>query len=537
MIRNSIIFILFFLLTACGGGGDSQFNNELPVADAGEYQVVDEQTEVELSGIGTDLDGSVVSYNWVQIAGTRVILNDANTPVATFVSPGVVLEETLLFQLTIIDNKGGKDTDKVEVMVVFTEDNDFNYSQELFGISQTLFIGAIDQDDNTGIVSVNGVDTGPVSKAFILDWGDGTSPEDQWFPFSHTYGDTGRNYKITVTSTYSDGTSNTQKALVQFTTFDIDSVQLPDELQVRIPSEEVVLESHWYSAPTDLTTFDDSFFILTPRNVLEYILTVAATIQMEAVNDNVFLVDGSFRQVVLRDADFGGAYSLWYTSPVSFAAGDYIFQNNIDYSSLLHEMGHNFSLNSPAEFHYGGRIDGSANAIYSESMARIFQYSTGYQIMNNLKTYNIHEDLALVMENSFRTSVHNLRVDYENYISEGSPYSSWNDPITQIDETFGTFSAISYKFMLHAEQSNKGYILPLRRMMCLLQQFDVVMHEAYNQSENTLEADAFRATLMVTALSYAFDEDLRQEFTDLNFPMDNNYYAELISGVPPTCAY
>ena len=38
-------------------------------------------------------------------------------------------------------------------------------------------------------------------------------------------------------------------------------------------------------------------------------------------------------------------------------------------------------------------IDGNANAIYSESMAQIFQHATGYEIVNNYDYYGLSEDL------------------------------------------------------------------------------------------------------------------------------------------------
>jgi hypothetical protein len=114
------------------------------------------------------------------------------------------------------------------------------------------------------------------------------------------------------------------------------------------------------------------------RATVEYVLSVAAWIQCEFTNGDVYAPDGNFQQVVLRDADFGGMYSIWFTPPPGFAAGDYAFQGSPEDSSLFHEMGHNFTLNSPVEFCYGGKIDGWANAIFSETMAQIFAHATAF---------------------------------------------------------------------------------------------------------------------------------------------------------------
>ena len=42
----------------------------------------------------------------------------------------------------------------------------------------------------------------------------------------------------------------------------------------------------------------------------------------------------------------------------------------------MHEMGHNATLNSPADYYFGGKTDGPANAILSETIAQIFQHAT-----------------------------------------------------------------------------------------------------------------------------------------------------------------
>ena len=64
-------------------------------------------------------------------------------------------------------------------------------------------------------------------------------------------------------------------------------------------------------------------------------------------------------------------------------------------------------------------------------------------------------------------------------------------------------------------------------MMKLLQLFDSSMLTSYAPTENTEAAATFRSTLMVTALSYAFSQDLRSEFESLNFLIDNYAFEQL----------
>jgi len=181
----------------------------------------------------------------------------------------------------------------------------------------------------------------------------------------------------------------------------------------------------------------------------------------------------------------------------------------------MHEMGHNFTLNSPASYYYGGKIDGNANAIFSESMAQIFQHATAYEIVNNFDTYGLSDDIAFDIEQNAISSINLVR-------SSMKTTSFWkgifflNNPATPEDETFHILYDCSLQILHHAENDGFGYKIPLKRMMALLQLFDADLRQRYDQQNSNLAADTFRSTLMVTALSYAFSTDLRSEFRNLN---------------------
>ena len=278
-----------------------------------------------------------------------------------------------------------------------------------------------------------------------------------------------------------------------------------------------------------MTYFDDNYFSIIPRSTIEYVLTIAALIQKDFVNDNVYQTDEGFKQVILRQPSFEGMYSLWYTNPVGIVIGNTGFQGTIQWSSLFHEMGHNFTLNTPQDYYYGGKIDGNANAIFSESMAQIFQHATAYEIINNAGRYGLSEYMVCEIKQSAISSILIVRNAYEKYLNSGMEFCSWNDPETSEDETFNTFMTIAYKFCEHAENAGLGYRTPLKRMMEFLQIFNEDLKQRYAPHSNTPIASTFRATFMVAALSYAFSTDLRMEFKDLNFPVSDEIYEELIN--------
>ena len=99
---------------------DSFISNEPPTANAGLDQRVDENTLVTLLGSGTDSDGTIASYEWIQIGGTPVQLFGADTPNPSFTAPEVDSDEELVFELGVFDDAFGFAADTVTVTVLST---------------------------------------------------------------------------------------------------------------------------------------------------------------------------------------------------------------------------------------------------------------------------------------------------------------------------------------------------------------------------------------------------------------------------------
>ena len=93
--------------------------NQVPSADAGADQSVNEGDNVSLDGSGSsDSDGTIQSYSWLQTAGTSVTLDDSSSTTPSFIAPSVgAAGETLTFELIVTDNDGDTDTDTVDINV------------------------------------------------------------------------------------------------------------------------------------------------------------------------------------------------------------------------------------------------------------------------------------------------------------------------------------------------------------------------------------------------------------------------------------
>ena len=97
--------------------------NIAPIANAGEDQGADGQQHVVLPGNATDEDGSISSYQWSQVSGDTVILNNSHFANANFVSPVLSQPQTLVFSLSATDNEGAVHSDEVSVIVGSLDDS------------------------------------------------------------------------------------------------------------------------------------------------------------------------------------------------------------------------------------------------------------------------------------------------------------------------------------------------------------------------------------------------------------------------------
>lgn len=89
--------------------------NQPPVANAGVNKTLTLPTNtITLFGTGTDADGTVVTYAWVQLSGPAGTLANENTP---NLSLSNLVQGTYTFQLTVTDDDGATDSDNVTVIV------------------------------------------------------------------------------------------------------------------------------------------------------------------------------------------------------------------------------------------------------------------------------------------------------------------------------------------------------------------------------------------------------------------------------------
>ena len=74
-------------------------------------------SEVTLKGTGKDPDGDTLTFSWEQVSGPIVQLKHADSPRTSFNVSSLGEDKILRFALTVIDGRGGEDTDSTKVIL------------------------------------------------------------------------------------------------------------------------------------------------------------------------------------------------------------------------------------------------------------------------------------------------------------------------------------------------------------------------------------------------------------------------------------
>jgi parallel beta-helix repeat protein len=90
--------------------------NQAPIANAGlDINVTLPTNNLTLSGSGTDLDGTIASYQWSKVSGPSQY--SISSPTQSSPSVSNLVQGTYQFQLTVTDNSGASDVDVVQITV------------------------------------------------------------------------------------------------------------------------------------------------------------------------------------------------------------------------------------------------------------------------------------------------------------------------------------------------------------------------------------------------------------------------------------
>jgi hypothetical protein len=138
--------------------------NSKPMADAGSDKEAEIGEQVTLDGGGSndpDPTGEIVSYDWEQTGSPSVGLNDASSATPSFTVPTIDEDTAFEFTLTVTDNEGATEEDKVQVDVEApspppppppppSADDDLSEESEEDDRSNQLSASPIDENEEEG---------------------------------------------------------------------------------------------------------------------------------------------------------------------------------------------------------------------------------------------------------------------------------------------------------------------------------------------------------------------------------------------------
>jgi hypothetical protein len=101
------------------GKAAGQEINQAPTANAGADIALEPHETYYLQGSATD-DGTIANWSWRQISGTAVTLSSANTQSPSFTVPAVIGGDTLVFGLTVTDDRGGVSAEDTVTITALT---------------------------------------------------------------------------------------------------------------------------------------------------------------------------------------------------------------------------------------------------------------------------------------------------------------------------------------------------------------------------------------------------------------------------------
>ncbi|MEQ9617358.1 MAG: Ig-like domain-containing protein [Phycisphaerales bacterium] len=131
--------------------------NTAPSIDAGPDQNVTEGDTVQLASAASDADKDPLTYNWVQVSGPAVTLDDPSAAAPTFDVPNLAADDVIEFQLEVSDGKTTV-TDTVTINVSAVND------------PPTVDAGPFQSVTEGDLVTLGATGADPESEALTYTW-------------------------------------------------------------------------------------------------------------------------------------------------------------------------------------------------------------------------------------------------------------------------------------------------------------------------------------------------------------------------------
>lgn len=132
-------------------------DDDAPTASAGDSYQIEEGQFAHLSGVGLDPEGQGLSYEWIQVSGPEVQLDDPSAAEASFLTPNEVRNTDIVFELHVSD---GVNTSVDTITITVEADDD----------APSADAGADDVFPAGSPVTLGGSGTDPEGEGLTYSW-------------------------------------------------------------------------------------------------------------------------------------------------------------------------------------------------------------------------------------------------------------------------------------------------------------------------------------------------------------------------------
>ena len=274
---------------------------------------------------------------------------------------------------------------------------------------------------------------------------------------------------------------------------------MPTPTEVPLPDYVTVLGpySGFYSFPKRF--FERS--ALSPEQVVK--VTDAQYLSLKKMHNGISPY--GFCRIEYEPSHYGS------TMPNGLKLGDAAFPDlnsgHHRWEVMAHEQGHNF-FGGTSAFYYSVAVPGP---LLQESLAVLSAFYTFQDILANQQNYGVSSDAIQSLSFDFANGRAYQESRYQTYLDQGKMFDA-NDVLTS--------QALDFKMITYGEQHGWNNIERLAKAFAndLGRQFTF-----QNDGPSAVE----QSTYIIAALNAAFRRDFRQEFRDLNFPIDDALFGNL----------
>jgi len=203
------------------------------------------------------------------------------------------------------------------------------------------------------------------------------------------------------------------------------------------------------------------------------------------------------------------------TTPTGIKVGDAAFPklngSHPRWEVMAHEGGHNF---------FGGTSSfystlATPYPFLQESFAVLSAFYTYHTIVQNQAQYGLTDATIKSLRYDFKNGRAYQKQQYNLYISNGKHFDI-KDVLTS--------QALDYKMVMLGEQY--GW----RNYKKFTKAFDPDIEPSFTFQKDGV-SDIEQSTYVIAALSVAFRRDFRKDFKELNFPVDETLYADVLQKI------